>query len=182
VADILLFQRLQQHVTNWHKPRAKVLVLVPYLSIGTVLNGSAKLALVTPLFRFLSTLADSIFYSAAAERCSYIQELCRGSRINVKGYHKDTSSCPLAARKENIAVCSYEKGNSAINRLIAKNQLKDLCCVVVDEFHMIVDESRGSILEVCPASECAVAVTIRFNHSFRALHSTLLLSYGCTSL
>lgn len=86
---------------------------------------------------------------AAAERCSYLQELCKGTKLTVKGYHKDTPACPLAGLKENIAVCSYEKGNSAINRMVAKNKIKDLCCVVVDEFHMIVDESRGSTLEVC---------------------------------
>lgn len=34
VADILMLNALQRAVTNWHKPRAKALVLVPYLSIG----------------------------------------------------------------------------------------------------------------------------------------------------
>ena len=34
VADVLMFRRLQSSITDWRKPRAKALVLVPYLSIG----------------------------------------------------------------------------------------------------------------------------------------------------
>jgi DNA polymerase theta len=34
VADVLMLQRIQSVVEDWKKPRAKVLVLVPYLSIG----------------------------------------------------------------------------------------------------------------------------------------------------
>jgi DNA polymerase theta len=34
VADILMIQKLQVCVTDWRKPQAKALVLVPYLSIG----------------------------------------------------------------------------------------------------------------------------------------------------
>lgn len=92
---------------------------------------------------------EAFMCCAAAERCSYLQELCRGTKLQVKGYTKDTPTCPLSAPRENIAVCSYEKGNAAINRMIAKNKIGNLSCVVVDEFHMIVDQSRGSTLEVC---------------------------------
>jgi replicative superfamily II helicase len=34
VADILMLRRLQDRISDWKKPRAKALVLVPYLSIG----------------------------------------------------------------------------------------------------------------------------------------------------
>lgn len=34
VADILMLQQMQRHISDWRKPRAKSLVLVPYLSIG----------------------------------------------------------------------------------------------------------------------------------------------------
>jgi DNA polymerase theta len=35
VADVLMLQRIQKVVEDWKKPRAKALVLVPYLSIGS---------------------------------------------------------------------------------------------------------------------------------------------------
>ena len=42
VGDILLFHRLQQNVSDWRAPRAKCLVLVPYLSIGMVPNSDLQ--------------------------------------------------------------------------------------------------------------------------------------------
>lgn len=85
---------------------------------------------------------------AAAERCEYLADLCRRSNLRVKGYASSESGCPFSDPRENIAVCSYEKGNSALNRLVAKGMAADLCCVVIDEFHMLVDPGRGAALEV----------------------------------
>ena len=85
---------------------------------------------------------------AVAERGIYLKELCRGSRLRVQAYSSPDAGCPLSAPQENIAICSYEKGNSAVNRLIASGKLTELCCVIVDEFHMLADTGRGPALEV----------------------------------
>jgi ATP-dependent helicase YprA (DUF1998 family) len=37
VADVLMLWRLQASIRDWRKPRARALVLVPYLSIGAQL-------------------------------------------------------------------------------------------------------------------------------------------------
>ena len=37
VADILMLQQIERHVSDWRSPSAKALVLVPYLSIGASL-------------------------------------------------------------------------------------------------------------------------------------------------
>lgn len=88
---------------------------------------------------------------AVAERGVYLRKLCRGSKLRVAAYSTPDGGCPLASPRENIAVCSYEKGNGAVNRLVAAGQLHELCCVVVDEFHMLADEGRGPALEVSAA-------------------------------
>ena len=36
-----------------------------------------------------------------------------------------------------MAVCTMEKANVAINRLQAEGRLGELCCVVVDELHLV---------------------------------------------
>lgn len=47
-----------------------------------------------------------------------------------------------------IAVCTIEKANNLINRLIEEERLSDLGIVVVDEMHLVSDPHRGYLLEL----------------------------------
>ena len=48
-----------------------------------------------------------------------------------------------------VAVCTIEKANSLLNRLLEdKKALSSLGIVVVDEMHMIGDPHRGYLLEL----------------------------------
>jgi DNA polymerase theta len=47
-----------------------------------------------------------------------------------------------------MAVCTIEKANMAINRMVLEGRLHELVFVVVDEAHMITDPERGLALEV----------------------------------
>ena len=45
-------------------------------------------------------------------------------------------------------MCTIEKANVAINRLVKEGRLAELCCMVVDELHMVCDAQRGAALEL----------------------------------
>ncbi|XP_044525103.1 DNA polymerase theta [Gracilinanus agilis] len=65
----------------------------------------------------------------------------------VEGY---MGSCSPAVRFSalDIAVCTIERANGLVNRLIEENKMDLLGMVVVDELHMLGDSHRGYLLEL----------------------------------
>lgn len=59
------------------------------------------------------------------------------------GYHP-----PGGFESIDLAVCTIEKANNIVNRLLEQNKLSDIGTVVIDEVHLISDSSRGYILEL----------------------------------
>lgn len=55
---------------------------------------------------------------------------------------------PLSALPPGVVVCTIEKANALVNRLLEEESLTQLCCVVVDELHMVGDDDRGYLLEL----------------------------------
>ena len=47
----------------------------------------------------------------------------------------------------NVVLCTIEKANSLINRLIENDELSDIGLIVIDEFHMIGNAQRGFLVE-----------------------------------
>ena len=46
-----------------------------------------------------------------------------------------------------LIVCTPEKANALVTKMIEQHRLKDLKCVVVDELHMVQEPGRGATLE-----------------------------------
>ncbi|XP_064933489.1 DNA polymerase theta isoform X5 [Columba livia] len=162
-------------LANWGLPRA---VLEKYhslgvvqmfewqaecLMLGQVLEGknlvysaptSAGKTLVAELLilkRVLETRKKALlilpFVSVAKEKKCYLQALFQEVDVRVEGY---MGSMVPAGRFSalDVAVCTIEKANSLINRLIEENKMDSLGVVVVDELHMLGDSHRGYLLEL----------------------------------
>lgn len=52
--------------------------------------------------------------------------------------------CTPRTQDERVAVCSIEKANVALNKMLAESRLDELAAVVVDEVHMVADPNRCS--------------------------------------
>jgi DNA polymerase theta len=47
-----------------------------------------------------------------------------------------------------VAVCTIEKANSLVNKLLEDGRLSELGVIVIDELHMVGDQHRGYLLEL----------------------------------
>ncbi|XP_058517936.1 DNA polymerase theta isoform X1 [Ochotona princeps] len=141
------------------------------LLLGQVLEGknlvysaptSAGKTLVAELLilkRVLETQKKALFIlpfvSVAKEKKYYLQSLFQEIGIKVDGY-MGSSSPSVRFSSVDIAVCTIERANGLINRLIEENKLDLLGMVVVDELHMLGDSHRGYLLELLLTKICYI--------------------------
>ncbi|XP_018101295.1 DNA polymerase theta isoform X2 [Xenopus laevis] len=133
------------------------------LMLGQVLEGrnlvysaptSAGKTLVAELLilkRVLETRRKALFIlpfvSVAKEKTFYLQNLFQEVGVKVDGYMG--SSSPAGGFSSlDVAVCTIEKANGLVNRLIEENKIELLGMMVVDELHMLGDSHRGYLLEL----------------------------------
>ncbi|XP_013370681.1 PREDICTED: DNA polymerase theta isoform X2 [Chinchilla lanigera] len=93
------------------------------------------------------------FVSVAKEKKYYLQSLFQEVGIKVDGYMGSTSPAGHFSSLD-IAVCTIERANGLINRLIEENKMDLLGMVVVDELHMLGDSHRGYLLELLLTKIC----------------------------
>ncbi|XP_068273560.1 DNA polymerase theta [Nyctibius grandis] len=133
------------------------------LMLGQVLEGknlvysaptSAGKTLVAELLilkRVLETCKKALlilpFVSVAKEKKRYLQALFQEVDVRVEGYMGSMSPAGRFSAVD-VAVCTIEKANSLINRLIEDDKMDSLGMVVVDELHMLGDSHRGYLLEL----------------------------------
>ena len=137
---------------------------VECLSSGQVLQGknlvysaptSAGKTLVAELLMLKKVLEDKKkailifpFVSIAREKMFSLKKLLKDSHVRVGGFMG--SHHPKGGFKAvDIAVCTIEKANSLVNRLLEDSAMFDkLGIIVVDELHLLGDPQRGYLLEL----------------------------------
>ncbi|XP_014286733.2 DNA polymerase theta isoform X2 [Halyomorpha halys] len=105
------------------------------LAIKTVLERRKKVIIILP------------FVSVVREKMIYFQEIFSGSGIRVEGF-MGSYNPPGGFRSVHLAICTIEKANSLINRLLEERNLDDIGAVIVDELHLLGDAHRGYLLEL----------------------------------
>ncbi|XP_041839070.1 DNA polymerase theta isoform X2 [Melanotaenia boesemani] len=153
-----VLERYQKHgVTQMFEWQAQCLTVGQVLQGGNLVYSaptSAGKTLVSELLmlkRVLETRRKALFIlpfvSVAKEKMHYLQSIFEEAGVRVEGYMGSTSAAG-GFTKLDVAVCTIEKANSLINRLIEENSMSLLGVVVVDELHMVGDSGRGYLLEL----------------------------------
>ena len=87
------------------------------------------------------------FVSIAHEKSNYLQQVFEPSGVKVGGFMGGQSPAGGFVSVD-IAICTIEKANSLVNRLLEENSTHQLGVVIIDELHMIGDHHRGYLLEL----------------------------------
>ena len=82
------------------------------------------------------------FISLVEEKSSYLRKIWSDLRIGIKTFHGDNVGGELTDDVD-IAICTIEKANSLLNFLLDTGKEKRLKLVVIDEIHLLSDNSRG---------------------------------------
>ncbi|XP_065179224.1 DNA polymerase theta-like [Sycon ciliatum] len=137
-------------------------------------GGKSIVAELLLLKRVLETRRRAIlilpFVSVAREKAKHLQRVFADVGIRVGAFvGSDTPRGGFTC--VDVAVCTIERANSLVNRLLEEGRVSELCMMIVDELHMLGDSHRGYLLELLltkvqfvstsrdPAQHIAVAST-----------------------
>ncbi|KAH0628689.1 hypothetical protein JD844_010112 [Phrynosoma platyrhinos] len=133
-------------LANWGLPKA---VLEKYHTPTSA--GKTLVAELLILKRVLETRKKALFIlpfiSVAKEKKYYLQAIFQEAGVQVEAYVGSISPAVRFSALD-VAVCTIERANGLINRLIEQKALDSLGIVVVDELHMLGDSQRGYLLEL----------------------------------
>lgn len=87
------------------------------------------------------------FISLAEEKASYFQQVWDPLQMGIRCYHSSDENASLSEDVK-VGVCTIERANSIVNRLLEEQRVGGLSIVVVDELHMIGDGKRGYLIEL----------------------------------
>ncbi|KAJ0251931.1 DEAD/DEAH box helicase domain-containing protein [Hirschfeldia incana] len=87
------------------------------------------------------------YVSICVEKAEHLEVLLEPLGKHVRSYYGNQGGGTLP-KGTSVAVCTIEKANSLINRLLEEGRLSELGIIVIDELHMVGDQHRGYLLEL----------------------------------
>ncbi|XP_057525105.1 helicase and polymerase-containing protein TEBICHI isoform X3 [Amaranthus tricolor] len=87
------------------------------------------------------------YVSICVEKAEHLEVLLEPIGKHVRTYYGSQGGGTLP-KDTSVAVCTIEKANSLVNRLLEEDRLSEVGIIVIDELHMVADPSRGYLLEL----------------------------------
>ncbi|CAK9217649.1 unnamed protein product [Sphagnum jensenii] len=113
--------------------------------------GKSLVAEVLMLRRILSTGKKAFlvlpYVALCSEKAEHLESLLEPLGKHVRGFYGAQGGASLP-KDTSVAVCTIEKANLLINKLLEEGRLSELSIIVIDELHMVGDRDRGYLLEL----------------------------------
>ncbi|GJM87561.1 hypothetical protein PR202_ga03528 [Eleusine coracana subsp. coracana] len=113
--------------------------------------GKSFVAEVLMLRRILSSGNMAIlvlpYVSICAEKAEHLEQLLEPLGRHVRSFYGNQGGGSLP-KDTAVAVCTIEKANSLVNKMLEDGRLSELGVIVIDELHMVGDRHRGYLLEL----------------------------------
>ncbi|KAL4193941.1 hypothetical protein AMTRI_Chr05g66280 [Amborella trichopoda] len=87
------------------------------------------------------------YVSLCSEKAEHLEALLDPLKMHVRSFYANQGGRTLP-KDTSIAVCTIEKANSLINKLLEEGRLSEVGVIVIDELHMVGDQRRGYLLEL----------------------------------
>ncbi|XP_078428981.1 MUS308 and mammalian DNA polymerase-like protein isoform X2 [Wolffia australiana] len=87
------------------------------------------------------------YVSICTEKSEHLELLLEPLGKHVRSFYGNQGSGSLP-KDTSVAVCTIEKANSLINRMVEEGRLSEVGIIVIDELHMVGDQHRGYLLEL----------------------------------
>ncbi|KAL4428417.1 hypothetical protein ABPG75_002506 [Micractinium tetrahymenae] len=115
-------------------------------------GGKSLVAEVLMLRRVLTTNRPAMvvlpFVSICSEKSEHLSKVLAAMGKEVKEFFGGNHSQAALTQTTGVIVCTIEKANMIITRMLEDQSLGLLSCLVVDELHMVGEEERGYQLEL----------------------------------
>ncbi|PRW44411.1 helicase and polymerase-containing TEBICHI isoform X1 [Chlorella sorokiniana] len=115
-------------------------------------GGKSLVAEVLMLRRILTTNRPAMlvlpFVSICSEKSEHLSKVLGAIGKEVKEFYGGNHSQAALTATTGVIVCTIEKANIIINRMLEDQTLGLLSCLVVDELHMVGEDGRGYQLEL----------------------------------
>ncbi|KAG1335104.1 putative DNA-directed DNA polymerase [Cocos nucifera] len=154
-SSMLLNDRLR--LTNWLPSEVECLLVDGVLEkrnlvyCASTSAGKSFVAEILMLRRVISTGKMALlvlpYVSICAEKAEHLELLLEPLGKHVRSFYGNQGGASLP-KDTSVAVCTIEKANSLINRLLEEGRLSELGIIVIDELHMVGDQHRGYLLEL----------------------------------
>ena len=111
------------------------------LALRTLLQARKRVLLVLP------------FVSLVLEKVAWLEQVLAPIDRRVEGFYANKGTLAFDRGGDDdehcdVAVCTFEKANGLLNRLMSTGSISTIGAVIIDEIHMLGEQDRGYLLEL----------------------------------